>query len=607
MKIKKITISNFRGIDKLDSLSISDINTFVGKNDSGKSSILHALNCFFNEKSFDPKDIFKGKPEAEKTFIEISFQPSVEIDDLALDSKKLLTIKKEFEIVSEKVKSSSFYKNLDFSEEKYQDLWNKKEEDLNQLINELGVTPEKSGRGKKNVIRITQIKTALETSEKVEKYHPLGDLIKNLEKTYEEISFPEYSLFEAEQDLSVETTSFQSQFKPIISAFFESTKTETQEIEKGLRENLATEFEEIRKFMAKNVAGLKKFNPTTEFDWSKSLKKFDLNLEFEGDSFDVPISHKGTGFKRLLMVAYFEYLANKKAAKNQIFAIEEPETYLHPSAQEDLLNSIIEISENSQFFLTTHSPVFAGATDGENSVLVTKDINGISHYEKGNEDIIQKIILELGIRPDYNLIKRSNFLVFVEGPDDVQFLRLAAQKLLNKNLVDDGIACVIGGGSSLANYADLDLFRDINGAKYAVLVDGDNGDELKQREKERIQTRCNTDGSFFYKLTKREIENYCCPDSILNCYVAEIKSREGETSQNPRIAEIEALTLNIDADTDVEQLLKGHGLNGFKKGMNIKTFEMMEIDEWNEMDETNEIKTFLEGVYSLLGPTPVTG
>lgn len=600
MKIKKITISNFRGIDKLDSLAISDINTFVGKNDSGKSSILHALNCFFNDKSFDPKDIFKGKPETEKTFIEISFQPSVEIDDLALDSEKLLTIKKDFEIVSEKVKSSSFYKNLDFSEEKYQDLWNKKEEDLNQLINELGVAPEKSGRGKKNVIRIAQIKTALETSEKIEKYHPLGDLIKNLEKTYEGISFPEYSIFEAEQDLSVETTSFQSQFKPIISAFFENTKTETQEIEKGLKKNLASEFEEIRKFMVKNVAGLKKFNPTTEFDWSKSLKKFDLNLEFEGDSFDVPISHKGTGFKRLLMVAYFEYLANKKAAKNQIFAIEEPETYLHPSAQEDLLNSIIEISENSQFFLTTHSPVFAGATDGENSVLVTKKVNGISHYEKGTENIIQKIILELGIRPDYNLIKKSKFLVFVEGPDDVQFLRLAAQKLLNKNLVDDGIACVIGGGSSLANYADLDLFRDINGAKYAVLVDGDNSDELKQREKVKIQTRCRTDGSIFHKLTKKEIENYCCPDSILNCYVAEIKSREGETSQNPRIAEIEALTLNIDVDTDVEQLLKSHGLNGFKKGMNIKTFEMMEIDEWNKMDETNEIKSFLEKVYSLI-------
>ena len=461
------------------------------------------------------------------------------------------------------------------------------------------MAPEKSGRGKKNVIRIEQIKKAV-TTEREDAYNLLNDFIKNVEKTYEELTFPEYFLFDAEQDLSVEATNFQSQFKPIISSYFETTKEKTEEIEKGLKKDLAVEFEEIRKFMVKNVSGLKKFNPTTEFDWSKSLKKFDLNLEFEGDSFDVPISHKGTGFKRLLMVAYFEYLASKKAAKNQIFAIEEPETYLHPSAQEDLLKSIIEISKNSQFFLTTHSPVFAGATNSDNSILVTKDESGVSHYEKGTEDIIQKIIIELGIRPDYNLIKRSKFLIFVEGQDDVLFLRCVAQKLLNKDLVTNEIACAIGGGSSLSNYADLDLFKHINGVKYAVLVDGDNGDVLKQKEKEKIKARCDTDGALFHKLSKREIENYCCPEKIKECYVADIKEKEGVTSQNPRIGEIEALTLTIDKDIDVEKYLKDQGLNGFKKEMNIKVFEKMDADDWNRIDSTNEVKTFIEAIYSKL-------
>ncbi len=599
MKINKITIKNFRGIDRLENLAVSDINTFVGKNDSGKSTILRALDCFFDEKKFDQKDIFKGKVGDEKTSIEISFKPSVEIDDLALDSQKLITVKKDFEVINGKTKSISYYKCFDFTDEKYQDLWNKKEEDLNKLITELGVTPEKSGRGKKNVIRIEQIKKAV-TTEREDVYSLLNDFIKNIEKTYEELTFPEYFLFDAEQDLSVEATNFQSQFRPIISSYFETTKEKTEEIEKGLKKDLAVEFEEIRKFMVKNVSGLKKFNPTTEFDWSKSLKKFDLNLEFEGDSFDVPISHKGTGFKRLLMVAYFEYLASKKAAKNQIFAIEEPETYLHPSAQEDLLSSIIEISKTSQFFLTTHSPVFAGATNGDNSTLVAKDERGVSHYEKGTEDIIQKIITELGIRPDYNLIKRSKFLIFVEGQDDVLFLRCVAKKLLSKDLVADEIACVIGGGSSLSNYADLDLFKHINGAKYAVLVDGDNGDELKQKEKEKIKARCDTDGALFHKLSKREIENYCCPEKIKECYVADIKDKEGVTSRNPRIGEIEALTLTIDKDIDVEKYLKDQGLNGFKKDMNIKVFETMDTDDWSKIDSTNEVKTFIETVYSKL-------
>lgn len=600
MKIKKLTIYNFRGINKLEGLEVSNLNTFVGKNDSGKSTILHALNCFFDEKNFNEKDVFKGKSKTEKTSIEISFESPVVIDDLALDSESLITIKKDFEIINGKEKSTSYYKCYDFVEENYQDLWNKKEVDLNALIEELGAIPEKSGRGKKNVIRIDQIKKTLKTITRKDKYNLLGDFVKNLEKTYDELSLPEYSLFEAEQDLSIESTGFQSQFKPIITAFFESTKIKTDEIEKGLKENLSIEFEEIRKFMVKNVSNLKKFSPITEFDWSKSLKKFDLNLEFDDGGYDISISHKGTGFKRLLMVAYFEYLANKKAARNQIFAIEEPETYLHPSAQEDLLNSIIKISENSQFLLTTHSPIFAGATDGDNSILVTKDENGISHYEKGTENIILKIISELGIRPDYNLIKQAKFLVFVEGKDDVMFLNIIAQKILNKNLIADRIVCIIGGGSSLANYADLDLFKQINGANYAVLVDGDNGNEIKQKEKEKIKTRCDLDSAIFYKLSKREIENYCHPEKIKECYINEIKVTEGKASQNPRIAEIKALTLNIEDEIDVEKYLKNIGLNEFKKGMNIKVFESMEVSEWNSVDSSNEPKNFLEKIYILI-------
>jgi predicted ATP-dependent endonuclease of OLD family len=300
------------------------------------------------------------------------------------------------------------------------------------------------------------------------------------------------------------------------------------------------------------------------------------------------------------MVAYFEYLASKKTVEDKIFAIEEPETYLHPSAQEDLLNSIIEISETSQFFLTTHSPIFAGATNGDNSILVTKNKNGVSIYEKGTEDIIQKIISELGIRPDYSLIKRSNFLIFVEGPDDVLFLNCLAKKLLGKDLVADKIACVIGGGSALSNYADLDLFKHINGIKYAVLVDGDNGDEIKQKEKDKIEARCNDDGAFFYKLSKRDIENYCCPEKIKECYISNIKEREGESSQNPRIAEINELTLTLNADMDVEEYLKDKGFFNFKKDMNIKVFEAMTVDEWNRVDTTNEIKTFIETIYSKL-------
>ena len=68
MKIFDITISNFRGIKFLQNLKVGDINSFVGKNDSGKSNILKALDTIFNEK-FEPNDVFNGIGEDEKSKI----------------------------------------------------------------------------------------------------------------------------------------------------------------------------------------------------------------------------------------------------------------------------------------------------------------------------------------------------------------------------------------------------------------------------------------------------------------------------------------------------------------------------------------------------------
>ncbi|NOX65221.1 MAG: AAA family ATPase [Chlorobi bacterium] len=598
MRIKNITIKNYRGIKNPEKLEISNLNTFVGKNDAGKSIILRALECFFNTKKFDTKDIFKGKTEGESIIIEISFSPTVDVDDLALDSDNLITIKKDFSLINGKIKLTEYYFCNDFEEEQYQNLWNKKEQDLNKIISDLGEEPKKSGRGKKNVIRIEQIKEILKDKDRKNTYHELADFLKNIEKTYP-IKLPEYSFFDAEQDLDVQATNFQSQFKPIISTYFENSKDKTSEIEKGLKLELASEFEEIRKYMTKNVSNLKKLNPTTDFDWSKSLKKFDLNLEFEGHNFDVPISHKGTGFKRLLMVAYFEYLANKKNIKNQIFAIEEPETYLHPSAQEDLLNSIIKISENAQFFLTTHSPVFAGATGGENSILVTKNSSGISSYEKGNQNIIDQIIKELGIKPDYNLLEETKYLIFVEGKDDIHFLNAYAKTVLDKNLEEDKILCVIGGGGSLKNYADLDLFKKLKGNNlYSVLVDGDDNKNGKDKWCEKIKNKCETDEAEFKKLSKREIENYCHPDRIKNCIIENIKKKEGEETQNPKITELETITITINNDTDVEKYLEKQEIcKNFKNGLNIDVFNNMTKDEWKATDNEEEIKKFIEGIY----------
>lgn len=42
-------IKNFRGYRDSTSINIQELTAFVGKNDSGKSTVLEALDIFFND------------------------------------------------------------------------------------------------------------------------------------------------------------------------------------------------------------------------------------------------------------------------------------------------------------------------------------------------------------------------------------------------------------------------------------------------------------------------------------------------------------------------------------------------------------------------------
>lgn len=56
LNITKIEIRNFRSVRNL-SLSPGKLAVLVGKNDSGKSNILRALNLFFNGRTMPANDL----------------------------------------------------------------------------------------------------------------------------------------------------------------------------------------------------------------------------------------------------------------------------------------------------------------------------------------------------------------------------------------------------------------------------------------------------------------------------------------------------------------------------------------------------------------------
>lgn len=570
MKIYDISVKNFRGIKELNSLKVGDVNSFVGKNDSGKSTILKALDTFFNEK-FASNDVFKGKEEDEKTEITIRFQPEEEIHPLALDSEGKICIRKVFYFnpSNGKVVKDISYICYDIISEVAGNLWGIKETEINKQMKDLELEFSKSGRGVTNLSKIEEIDSHTRELGRTNKEYPADEYIKNLKKQYDFFDIPEFSLFDAEQDLNIGSTSFQSQFKPIATKSLDDNFELTGQLEKNVQTDLESEFSIITNLMQKNVPDLELIKPNVSCNWN-NLVKFDLSLKFNAETYEIPIANKGTGFKRLLMVAYFEYLAALKTSKKyQIFGIEEPETFLHPELQNDLLDSIIALSDESQFFITTHSPVFAGATKSSNIVVVQKK-NEISNYLnfENEDEILDIVIKELGIRPNYNLLNMNyRKFIFVEGSGDIKFWEIALEKINGNN--PDDILFIPCGGDQVEFFVNAELCKKI-GRNFLVILDLDKGAtdyEVKLAKKKMLIKNVEEMGGEAMTLRKREIENYYSRDAMQRI-LGDKKLPDDFIIQDYN---------------DIKEEIKFHvhplGVN-FKTKNNFTVFEEMTKEEW---------------------------
>lgn len=131
------------------------------------------------------------------------------------------------------------------------------------------------------------------------------------------------------------------------------------------------------------------------------------------------VSEKGTGMQRALALSliqvYAGVLDNEEGtlSKPIMFFIDEPETFLHPKAQDKLIDSLNKIAKRYQVFITTHSPYLLKKFDSR-----TQQINIFSKNEEGINYISDKRELNLfGISSP--TIGEINYTAF--GVNSVEF------------------------------------------------------------------------------------------------------------------------------------------------------------------------------------------
>lgn len=286
---------------------------------------------------------------------------------------------------------------------------------------------------------------------------------------------------------------------------------------------------------------------------------------------DIPLSSRGDGFRRITMMAYFEYLAEQEKSESQsiIFGFEEPETFLHPSGQENLFTKLYALSLNNyQVLITTHSPIIVANTKRDNLIHIHK--NSGEYTVEQNINDVSFIADDLGIKVDnqfVSLFDKAKVLLLVEGIDDANAFNYVNQVYKENGLIENDfdeldIAIIpIGGCDSIKHWVSLNILQTLN-KPFLIFQDSDKtSEEEMSPNKIKLEQMGFSEGKDFIISKKRNIENYI-PSSALNRLVP-------------------GANLNYGDFDNVKQICKRHKFAGRLGGSNVtnKHFKNLTFEE----------------------------
>lgn len=425
MKIKKLKLENFRGYENETTVDFNDLNVFVGKNDIGKSTILEALDIFFNENKgtvkIEKDDINRQCKNNGNNEIRISIvfeelpstltidttNPTTLADEYLLQADGSLEIIKKYPNAG---KEKVFIKASHPTNPSCKDLLLKKNTDLKKLLTDEIECEDKT----KNAV----IRKAIwnHFSEDLQKNNIEIEIAKlDAKNTWEQLKkyMPLYSLFQSDRKNSDGDSEIQNPMKLAVQEIMKDTELRASldkvaaEVDKKLHEVSNKTLEKLNEMNPEIADSLNPVIPSPEsLKWEDVFK----SVSITGDE-DIPINKRGSGVKRLVLLNFFRAEAERRQTENSvpniIYAIEEPETSQHPSHQRKLIEAFIKLSraDNTQVLMTTHSPSIVKLLNFEHLKLLK---NG------SGKEIIN---IESGDLP-YPSLNEVNYLAFGESNEE---------------------------------------------------------------------------------------------------------------------------------------------------------------------------------------------
>ena len=242
-------------------------------------------------------------------------------------------------------------------------------------------------------------------------------------------------------------------------------------LEERLAQGLASITPQPKQVRLQLAAGL----PTLRNVIAQSVLSIDDGVELELDD-------HGLGVQRSLVVSILRTWCDyvRSSQRDYLFAIEEPEIYLHPHANRVLIRLLDEIAGHDQVLFTTHSSEFVNRTPLTNILTVYR--NGVGSH------VVQPKLAQLA--PDM-LVKVQRYLqedrsdmlfaravILVEGQAEYYALPAFA-RTLGLDLDRAGVSVVfVNGIGNFPTYHEILAAFQI---PHVILMDGDGQQAARQQ------------------------------------------------------------------------------------------------------------------------------
>lgn len=229
---------------------------------------------------------------------------------------------------------------------------------------------------------------------------------------------------------------------------------------------------------------------------------FDIHAEAEVGGKLVPLELLGTGYLQLIQIFCYILLFKPK-----ILLVDEPDIHLHPSVQEKLAESLLQIAsaQDVKIVMTTHSPfIVRGAPSGSNVVW-------LSDGQKKTDD---RSVVELAL--GWGAFGKKVIVVSEDAKND------HLKKLIRQWPDIERLVTVLPGRGyqHLLKKDEANELRASLGNSFKLLVHRDR-DSLTDAEVLALKNEYSSDGIRLWLTEQSDLESEFCDPSFLSSLTGE--------------------------------------------------------------------------------------